>query len=88
MNTESKYLLLRHAFENLGCLRVSFKADVRNERSCRAIERLGAVKEGVLRNHIILPDGVIRSSAIYSILVEEWPQVRVNLVNKLGYNLD
>ena len=83
VNTESKYLLLKHAFESLGCLRVVFKADQRNERSQRAIERLGASKEGVLRNHVILPDGHVRSSVVYSILIEEWPQVRANLEEKL-----
>src|SRR4030043_1644059 len=56
VNTECKYLLLKHAFESLACIRVLFKADLRNQRSQRAIERLGAVKEGVLRNHMILPD--------------------------------
>jgi len=64
-------------------LRVVFKADQRNERSQRAIERLGASKEGVLRNHVILPDGHVRSSVVYSILIEEWPQVRANLEEKL-----
>ncbi|MGZ9166859.1 MAG: GNAT family N-acetyltransferase, partial [Anaerolineales bacterium] len=57
VNTECKYLLLRHAFETLGCIRVQLKTDLRNERSQKAIERLGAVREGVLRNHMILPDG-------------------------------
>jgi hypothetical protein len=57
VNTECKYLLLRHAFETLGCIRVQLKTDLRNERSQKAIERIGAVKEGVLRNHMILPDG-------------------------------
>jgi N-acetyltransferase len=79
VNTESKYLLLYHAFESLGCIRVQIKTDVRNERSQRAIERLGAVREGVLRNHMILPDGTIRSSVFYSILVEEWPAVKAHL---------
>ncbi|MFZ5911980.1 MAG: GNAT family N-acetyltransferase, partial [Chloroflexota bacterium] len=73
VNTESKYLLLRHAFETLGCIRVQFKADLRNVRSQQAIERIGAVKEGVLRNHIILPDGRLRDSVFYSILDTEWP---------------
>lgn len=78
-NTESKYLLLRHAFEALGCIRVQFKTDLRNERSQRAIERLGAVKEGVLRNHMIKPDGTIRDSVYYSILDREWPAVKARL---------
>lgn len=83
VNTESKYLLLQHAFEELGCIRVQFKTDARNERSRIAIERLGAVREGVLRNHVILPDGTVRSSIVYSVLAEEWPAVRANLVEKM-----
>jgi RimJ/RimL family protein N-acetyltransferase len=79
VNTESKYLLLQHAFENLGCLRVQIKTDLRNERSRRAIERLGAVQEGILRDHILLPDGYLRSSVIYSILLSEWPGVKKRL---------
>lgn len=83
VNTESKYLLLRHAFETLGMIRVFFKTDLRNERSQRAIERLGALKEGVIRNHIILPDGTIRSSVFYSILLDEWQGVKTSLEAKL-----
>lgn len=79
VNTECKYLLLRHAFETLGCIRVQLKTDLRNERSQKAIERLGAVKEGVLRNHMILPDGRIRHSVFYSILDTEWPDVKNRL---------
>jgi len=84
VNIESKYLLLRHAFENLGCVRVHFKTDLRNIRSQRAIEKLGAVKEGILRNHMILPNGIIRSSVIYSILAEEWQQVKQQLEERLS----
>ena len=79
VNTECKYLLLRHAFETLGCIRVQLKTDLRNERSQKAIERIGAVKEGVLRNHMILPDGRYRHSVFYSILDTEWPQVKERL---------
>ena len=79
VNTESKYLLLAHAFERLGCVRVQFKTDLRNERSQVAIERLGAVKEGVLRNHMILPDGTLRHSVYYSIIQSEWPAVKERL---------
>jgi RimJ/RimL family protein N-acetyltransferase len=79
VNTECKYLLLRHAFEDLGCIRVQLKTDLRNERSQRAIERIGAVKEGVLRNHMILPDGRYRHSVFYSILDTEWPAVKKRL---------
>ena len=79
VNTECKYLLLQHAFETLDCIRVQLKTDLRNERSQRAIERLGAVREGVLRNHMILPDGYIRHSVFYSILDSEWPEVKNRL---------
>ena len=79
VNTECKYLLLRHAFEVLGCIRVQLKTDLRNERSQKAIERIGAVKEGVLRNHMILPNGHIRHSVYYSILDTEWPDVKKRL---------
>jgi len=79
LNTECKYLLLRHAFETLGCIRVQLKTDSRNERSQKAIERIGAVKEGVLRNHMILPDGYYRYSVYYSILDTEWDEVKKRL---------
>jgi len=76
VNTECKYLLLSHAFETLGCIRVQLKTDLRNQRSQKAIERIGAVKEGVLRNHMILPNGHYRHSVYYSILDTEWPEVK------------
>jgi N-acetyltransferase len=76
VNTECKYLLLRQAFEVMGAIRVQFKTDLRNERSRRAIERIGAKYEGILRNHIILPDGVRRDSVYYSIIDKEWPAVK------------
>lgn len=79
VNTESKYLLLRHAFEILGAVRVQFKTDELNLRSQIAIERLGAVREGVLRHHMIRPDGTLRSSVYYSILAPEWPAVKQRL---------
>ncbi len=79
VNTECKYLLLKHAFETLGCIRVQLKTDLRNERSQKAIERIGAKKEGVLRNHMILPDGRIRNSVYYSILDTEWHDVKTKL---------
>ncbi len=85
VNTECKYLLLRQAFEVLACVRVWFKTDLRNLRSQHAIERLGAVKEGVLRNHMILPNGLIRDSVIYSILPQEWPEVKLKLESRLKY---
>ena len=79
VNTESKYLLLEHAFERLQCIRVQLKTDSRNQRSQRAIERIGAVKEGILRNHMILPNGHVRDSVYYSILDSEWPSLKVRL---------
>ncbi len=79
VNTECKYLLLHHAFETWGCIRVQFKTDVRNTPSMRAIERLGAVKEGVHRQHIITPKGFIRDSVFYSITDDEWPRVKAHL---------
>jgi len=79
VNTECKYLLMTYAFETLYAIRVQLKTDLLNERSQRAIERLGAKKEGVLRNHMILPDGRIRDSVFYSILDTEWLDVKKNL---------
>lgn len=84
VNTECKYLLLQHAFEVLDMLRVQFKADLRNLRSQKALERIGAVKEGVLRDHVILPDGYMRSSVYFSILAREWPVVKARLLDKLS----
>ncbi|MBI5351408.1 MAG: GNAT family N-acetyltransferase [Chloroflexi bacterium] len=83
VNTECKYLLLTHAFESLKCIRVQIKTDLRNVRSQKAIERIGAKKEGILRNHMILPDGRFRDSVFYSILDSEWPQVKKNLEEML-----
>ena len=83
VNTETKYLMLKHAFETLGCIRVQFKADSRNERSLAAIERIGAVREGVLRNHMVLLDGNYRHSVYFSILDTEWPAVKARLEEKL-----
>ena len=79
INTEAKYLMLRHAFEGLGCLRVDFKTDCLNERSRRALERIGAVEEGIFRNHMVMPDGRIRDSVYYSIVDREWPAVKATL---------
>jgi RimJ/RimL family protein N-acetyltransferase len=78
-NTQCKYLLLRHAFEVWGAVRVQLKADTRNRRSCEAIERIGAVYEGTLRKHRILPDGYVRDSAVYSVVRDEWPAVKQRL---------
>ena len=82
-NTESKYLLLRHAFEILGCVRVQFRTDLRNEGSQKAIERLGAVREAVFRKHTLMPDDHPRSSVFYSILDDEWPEVKKRLAGFL-----
>ena len=79
VNTECKYLLLRHAFETLDSIRVQLKTDSRNERSQRAIERIGGVREGVLRNHMILAGGYFRHSVFYSILDSEWGEVKKRL---------
>ncbi len=84
VNTECKYLLLRHAFEQLSCIRVQLKTDSRNVRSQAAIERIGAKREGMLRNHMILPDGTIRHSVYYSILDSEWPAVKKRLEGMLA----
>jgi RimJ/RimL family protein N-acetyltransferase len=85
VNTECKYLLLQYAFETLDCIRVQLKTDSLNVRSQRAIERLGAKREGVLRNHMIKPDGKFRDSVYYSILDSEWPEVKQRLAEKLNY---
>jgi len=84
VNTEAKYLLLRHAFETLRCLRVEFKTDVLNERSRRAIERIGGKQEGVFRKHMIMPGGRVRDSVYYSIIDEEWPSVKASLEMRLA----
>ena len=83
VNTEAKYLLLRHAFESLGCVRVALKTDGRNTRSQTAIERLGAVREGVLRKHMNVR-GYQRDTVYYSILENEWPAVKARLEARLA----
>ena len=80
---ESKYLLLRHAFEKFGILRVQFKTDIRNLRSRQSLEKMGAVPEGILRRSAIMPDGVIRDTLIYSILDSEWETVKQNLERRM-----
>jgi RimJ/RimL family protein N-acetyltransferase len=79
VNTEAKLLLMTHAFERLGCLRVEFKADARNERSQRALERIGAMREGVLRNHMIVQSNYSRDSAYFSVIDSEWSEVKERL---------
>jgi RimJ/RimL family protein N-acetyltransferase len=83
VNTEAKYLMLQHAFETLGCIRVELKTDLLNEQSQRAIERLGAMREGVLRSHMIVHDGRRRDTVYYSILDREWPRVKKALAARL-----
>ncbi len=82
-NTEAKYLMLRHAFERMGCIRVEFKTDRRNEKSRAALLRIGAVQEGILRQHMILPDGSYRDSVYFSVLDGEWPRVKGELEARL-----
>jgi len=84
VNTEAKLLQLRYAFDELGATRVALKTDARNHRSQAAIERLGAIREGVLRRHIRLPDGFIRDTVYFSILADEWPAVRARLEERLA----
>jgi RimJ/RimL family protein N-acetyltransferase len=84
VNTEAKLLLLTHAFDALGCQCVQIRTDVLNGRSQRAIERLGARRDGVLRGHQVTATGRLRDSVVYSILDREWPGVRENLRYLLG----
>jgi len=83
VNTEAKYLMLRHAFEQWGCVRVELKTDVLNETSRATLRRLGAKEEGVLRRHMITATGRIRDTVYYSILDTEWPAVKAMLEAKL-----
>ncbi|GAB3543569.1 GNAT family protein [Noviherbaspirillum agri] len=83
VNTECKLMLLTHAFETLGCIAVEFRTDWFNKRSQAAIERLGAKRDGLLRNHMIMPDGRVRDTVVYSIIENEWPGVKRNLLHKL-----
>ncbi|HET7578901.1 MAG TPA: GNAT family protein [Bacillales bacterium] len=83
INTECKYLLLQDGFESLKTIRVQLKTDERNIRSQKAIQRLGAVKEGTLRNHRILRDGYYRNTVYFSIIDSEWPQVKKRLLGFL-----
>jgi RimJ/RimL family protein N-acetyltransferase len=83
INTEAKYLMLRHAFETLGCIRVELKTDALNQRSRDAIRRIGATEEGTLRQHVITWSGRFRDSVYFSILDSEWPRVKQDLEQKL-----
>ena len=84
LNTEAKLLLLTHAFDVLGCLAVEFRTHFQNQQSRRAIERLGAKLDGILRQHMRLPDGSLRDTCVYSIIAPEWPAVRSGLEWRLA----
>lgn len=84
INTEAKYLMLHHAFEDLVCIRVEFKTDSLNDQSRTALERIGAQEEGILRNHMIAYGGRWRHSVFFSIIDSEWPAVKANLEAKLA----
>lgn len=84
VNPEAKLLLMRHAFEECGAIRVYFKTDEKNARSRAAIAKLGAKFEGILRNHRIRPDGSYRGSAVYSVIDTEWPSVKAGLEARLA----
>ena len=75
--------MLKHAFENLGCMRVEFKTDVLNEKSRQALVRIGAKEEGVLRSHMVTTSGRVRDTVYYSIIDSEWPAVKLKLMGKL-----
>ena len=83
-NTEAKLLMLQHAFEVLDCIAVEFRTHRLNQQSRRAIERIGAQLDGVLRNHMVLPNGTVRDTAVYSITANEWPVTKAHLSQKLG----
>ena len=84
VNTEAKYLLLRHAFETMHCVRVQFTTDELNEKSRNAILRIGAKQEGIVRHERIMPDGRKRNSVRFSLIDDEWPAVKAMLQDKLG----
>ncbi len=84
LNTDCKLLLLTHAFETLHCIAVEFRTSFFNLQSRKAIERLGAKQDGVLRNHMRMPDGTLRDTCVYSILPGEWPAVKKHLQFKMG----
>jgi RimJ/RimL family protein N-acetyltransferase len=84
VNTHAKFLMLRYAFEDLGCNAVEIRTHSLNDQSRAAIERLGARLDGILRRHMVMPDGHIRDTAVYSIVREEWPEVKARLEARLG----
>jgi RimJ/RimL family protein N-acetyltransferase len=83
-NNEAKFLMLQYAFEKLHCIKVEIRADVFDKVSRKAIERLGAKQDGILRKHEIMKNGRIGNTTCYSIISEEWPDIRENLLTKLG----
>lgn len=83
VNTEAKYLMLCHAFEVWGCNRVELLTDERNIKSRTAIRRIGAREEGILRSHMVMRDGYVRNSVLYSLVAAEWPQAKGDLEAKL-----
>ena len=84
LNTECKLMLLRHAFENLNCIAVEFRTHFFNHQSRRAIERLGAKQDGILRSHQVSPNGSLRDTVVFSIIASEWPTVRAHLTYQLA----
>ena len=88
VNTESKLLLLTHAFESWHCNRVELITDVLNQQSRDAILRLGAKQEGILRSHMRMPNGRIRDSVCFSIIAREWPEVRASLADRLARRVE
>ena len=83
LNTQCKLLLLQHAFEKLNCIAVEFRTHFFNHQSRRAIERLGAKQDGIMRNHQIAPNGTLRDTVVYSILPNEWPTVKAHLTYQM-----
>ena len=79
INTECKLLLLTYAFESMNCIAVEFRTHALNHQSRQGIERLGAKLDGVLRNNMIMPDGTLRDTYVYSIIVSEWPTIKTHL---------
>ena len=84
-NTEAKYLLMRHAFEDEGYLRVEFKTDAANERSRPALEKVGATFEGIARKHQLVRGGERRDSAWYALIDDDWPEAKASLEQRLGW---
>ncbi len=85
INTEAKYLMMRHAFETLGCNRVELKTDSLNTQSRNAIMRLGAKEEGTLRNHMVTWTGRLRHTVYYSVIADEWPEVKARLEARMMF---